>query len=68
MFLWIPMMTTVTKGAGSSIRAATSPELEGVTGKYFGLKGEEKPSGKHYSPENEQRVWDYSMNAIKPYL
>lgn len=68
MFLWIPMMTTVAKGASSSIKAATSPELEGVTGKYYGLKGEEKPSEKYYSPENEQIVWDYSMNVIKPYL
>lgn len=67
-FLWRPLMKTTAKGASSSIYAATSPKLEGVTGKYYGLKGEEKPSDKYYSPENEQIVWDYSMNIIKPYL
>lgn len=67
-FLWKPMMKTTAEGASSSIYAATSPELQGVTGKYYGLKGEEKPSDKYYSPENEQIVWDYSMNTIKPYL
>ena len=67
-FLWKPMMTTVAKAASSSIKAATLPELEGVTGKYYGLKGEEKPNDKYYSPENEKIVWDYCMNIVKPYL
>jgi len=67
-FIWRPLMKTTAQGAASSIYAATSPELEGVTGKYYGLKGEEKPSEKYYSPENEQIVWDYSMKVIKPYL
>jgi len=68
LFLWKPMMTTVAKAASSSIKAATSPELEGVTGKYYGLKGEEKPKDKYYSLENEKIVWDYCMNVVKPYL
>ena len=67
-FLWRPLMKTAAEGAASSIYAATSPDLEGITGKYYGLKGEEKPSDKYYSPKNEQIVWDYSMNIIKPYL
>lgn len=66
--LWRPFMKTAAEGAASSIYAAISPELEGVTGKYYGLKGEEKPSGKYFSPENEQIIWNYSMNIIKPYL
>ena len=61
-------MKTAAEGAASSIYAVTSPDLEGITGKYYGLKGEEKPSDKYYSPKNEQIVWDYSMNIIKPYL
>lgn len=67
-FLWKPLMKTAAQGAASSIYAAISSELEGVTGKYYGLKGEEKPSEKYYSPENEQIVWNYSINIIKPYL
>ena len=66
--LWRPMMKTPAQGAASSIYAASSPELEGVTGKYFGLKGEEKPSDKYYSPENEQIVWDYCKKITESYL
>jgi len=67
-FLWRPLMTTAAKGASSSIYAATSPELEGITGSYFGPKGEEKPSDKYYSLENEQIVWDYCKKVTKDYL
>jgi len=67
-FLWRPMMKTPAKGAASSIYTAISPELEGVTGKYFGLKGEEKPKDKYYSPENEQKVWDYCKKITEDYL
>jgi len=68
LFLWKPMMTTLANAASSSIKAAISPELEGVTGKYFGLKDEEKPKAKYHSPENEKIVWDYCLNIAKPYL
>ena len=67
-FLWRPMMKMPIEGASSSIYAAISPELEGVTGKYFGLKGEEKPNDKYYSPENEQKVWDYCEKITEDYL
>lgn len=67
-FLWQCMMIPLDKAASSSIKAAIAPELEGVSGKYFGPKGEERPSAKYYSPENEQKVWDYSMKVIRPYL
>lgn len=67
-FLWQVMMNTVAEGASSSIKAATDPGLEGVNDKYFGPKGEEKPSEKYYSIENEQIVWDYCMNITKQHL
>lgn len=67
-WLWRPMMKTTAEGASSSIYAASSPQVEGVTGRYYGLKGEQKPSQKYYSPENEKSVWDYCQNIIKPYL
>lgn len=66
-YLWKPMMISVAKGAKSSIEAAVSPKLEGVTGKYFGPKGEEKPSEKYYSVENEQIVWDYCLKVTEDY-
>lgn len=67
-YLWRPMMKTTAEGASSSIRAAISPELEGVTGKYYGLKGEEKPSNKYYSAQNEQIVWNYCKQIANKYL
>ena len=68
LFLWKPMMTTLAKAASSSIKAAVSPELERVSGKYFGLKGEENPNDKYYSLENEQIVWAYCAKIAEPYL
>lgn len=67
-FAWQVMMIPIDKAASSSLYAATAPELEGVSGKYFGPKGEEQPSAKYYSPENERRVWDFTQNVIRPYL
>jgi NAD(P)-dependent dehydrogenase (short-subunit alcohol dehydrogenase family) len=67
-FLWQVMMNTVSAGASSSIKAAVSPELEGVTDRYFGLKGEEQPNDTYYSPENENIVWQYCMEVTKPYV
>jgi len=67
-FLWLPMMISIDKAASSSILAATTPELEGVSGKYFGPKGEEQPSQKYYSLENEQLVWDYCNQIIRKYV
>lgn len=65
--LWIMPKPEV--GARTSIYLATSPEVKGVTGKFFGNnKNEEKPDDKYYSAENEKIVWDYCMNIIKPYL
>jgi len=66
-FLWKPFMINLAKGAKSSIEAAISPEQEGVTGKYFGPKGEEKPSDKYYSARNEQIVWDYCKKVTEDY-
>lgn len=67
-FLWRPLAISLAKGAKSSIETAISPELEGITGKYFGPKGEEKPSDKYYSAENEQIVWDYCKKVTEDYL
>ena len=61
-------MTSAAVGAISIINAATSDEMEGITGKYFGKKGEEKPNEKFYSAENEQMVWDYCKKVTEEYL
>ena len=57
------------QGAKTSIYLATSLDVEGVTGRFFGNKeNEEKPDDRYYSIDNEQRVWDYCMQTVGPYL
>ena len=67
-FLWKPLMISVAKGAKSSIETAVSPKLEGLTGKYFGPKGEEKNSDKYYSAQSELLVWEYCLKVTEGYL
>lgn len=56
-------------GAESEVFLATSPSVEGVTGKYFSNKCEEdKPTQKHYSMENEQKLWDYCIKVCGPFI
>ena len=65
--LWLPMMNSVAKGACPSVHEATAPELEGVSLKYFGPKGEDKISDKFWSEEAEQKVWDWCMEATRDF-
>lgn len=67
-FVWRLMMVPIETAASSSIKAATDPAMENATGRYFGPKGEETPSQKFYSPGNEQKIWDYAMKVIQPYI
>jgi NAD(P)-dependent dehydrogenase (short-subunit alcohol dehydrogenase family) len=56
------------KGAMTSIYLATSPEVEGITGKFFSNREkEEKPDDKYYSLENEKIVWNYCGQVTKAY-
>ncbi|MFX1296687.1 MAG: SDR family oxidoreductase [Promethearchaeota archaeon] len=49
------------KGAQTSIYLATSPEVEGITGKYFASKREEKSSNATYNEEVAKRLWQISV-------
>lgn len=66
-FLWQPLMTSVKKGAESSIFAATANEMKGVNDKYVGPKGYEKVNEKYYSEKNEDMLWDYCMKISEEY-
>lgn len=63
-----PLGTTPEQGAATSVYLATSDEVVGVRDKYFVKQKEAKTDERYYSPANEQKVWDYSMTIIKPYL
>jgi NAD(P)-dependent dehydrogenase (short-subunit alcohol dehydrogenase family) len=48
------------KGAETSVYVASSPEVEGVTGKYFAKKRERKTSKQSYNEEAAHRLWEVS--------
>ena len=52
-------------GAETSIFLASSPEVEGITGKYF-TKKKAKPSSKDsYNEEYAKRLWEISKELTK---
>lgn len=57
---------TVQKGALTSIYLATSPEVEGVTGKYFAKRKEKLPSKAAQDDATAKRLWDVSEKLVSP--
>jgi hypothetical protein len=56
------------KAAMTNIYLATSPEVEGITGKFFGNREkEEKADDTYYSPENEKTVWEYCQKTVSQF-
>lgn len=53
------------RGAQTSIYLASSPEVEGVTGKYFSDSKETKSSAASYDVAAQQRLWQLSEQMIK---
>ncbi len=56
-----PFMQSPEKGAEGPICLATSPELEGVTGKYFDRTRQARSSEGSYDPREAKELWDISM-------
>lgn len=62
-FIWTfsrPFMLSVAKGAEPLIYLATSPEIEGISGKYFDREKETRSSPKSYDELTGQRLWEVS--------
>jgi NAD(P)-dependent dehydrogenase (short-subunit alcohol dehydrogenase family) len=53
-------MSTVEEGTEAVVRLAVSPELEGVTGRYFDGTREARADGQAYDKEAKQRLWELS--------
>ena len=68
LVLWKPMMWSVEKAAATSIWLATSPEVEGKTGGFYGNKRELKVKQRLVSPESQQHIWNYCEKVCKDYL
>jgi NAD(P)-dependent dehydrogenase (short-subunit alcohol dehydrogenase family) len=50
-------MSTVEEGAEATVRLATSPELEGITGRYFDGTREGRANPQAYDEEARKRLW-----------
>jgi NAD(P)-dependent dehydrogenase (short-subunit alcohol dehydrogenase family) len=55
-----PFLLTPEKGAETSIYLATSPEVAGVTGKYFDKKKPRETSREALDPETARRLFEVS--------
>ncbi|MGH3147263.1 MAG: SDR family oxidoreductase [Rubrobacter sp.] len=55
-----PLMKSPEKGAGTSIYLASSPEVEGLSGRYFVKKAEARSSDVSYDVRLARRLWEVS--------
>ena len=56
-----PFMASPEKGARTPLYVATSPEVEGVSGKYFSNMKETRSSKESYDDGDAKRLWDLSL-------
>ena len=59
-----PFMLTPEKGARTQIWLASSPDVEGVTGKYFAKSREKKPSPRALDEATQRRLWDVTASLV----
>jgi len=59
-----PFMLSPEKGARTLVYLATSPEVEGVSGKYFYRCREMRPSPAARDPEAARRLWELSEQLV----
>jgi hypothetical protein len=50
----------LSRGADSTVRLATDPSLEGVTGRFFDRETEARAEDQAYDPEARRRLWELS--------
>ena len=63
-FVGKPFLLTPEKGALTSIYLASSPEVEGVTGKYFAKSRETESNAISHDQEVARRLWDVSEQMV----
>ena len=60
-----PFMKTPAQGAATSIYLASSPEVEGITGRYFANR-KPKTSNKASYDTTAARLWQVSADLVGP--
>ena len=68
VILWMPFMRTAAHGARTSVLMASSPDVEGVSGQFWGNGKPKRINPKWVSPEGERAVWEHCAQACTPYL
>lgn len=66
--IWLPMMKSAKTGAKTSIYLASSDEVEGKTGGFYGKCKEKDIPEKFISKESQIKIWDYCSKVCEPYL
>jgi NAD(P)-dependent dehydrogenase (short-subunit alcohol dehydrogenase family) len=56
--------STIEDGVRGVLRLAVSPELEGVTGRYFDRLTEARAEPQAYDPDARRRLWDLSEELV----
>ena len=64
MKLLKPFLLTVEQGAQTTLYLATSPQVEGVTGKYFVKSQEQKSSSRSYDQTAGSRLWEVTEQLL----
>jgi retinol dehydrogenase-12 len=59
-----PFAVTPEKGAATSVHLACSPDVQGISGKYFKLCKEATVKTAFNTPENRARLWNLSMQSV----
>jgi NAD(P)-dependent dehydrogenase (short-subunit alcohol dehydrogenase family) len=66
--IYATMGISVEKGAQTTLYLATSPEVKGVSGKYFSNSKETRSSGRSHDMAVRKRLWQVSEELIRPYV
>jgi NAD(P)-dependent dehydrogenase (short-subunit alcohol dehydrogenase family) len=61
-------MSTVQEGADATVRLVASPELEGVTGRYYEGQVEARANRQAYDAEARKKLWALSEELCGPFL
>jgi hypothetical protein len=61
----LPFLRTPEKGAETVVWLAASPEVEGVTGKYFYDRREKRSNRESYDPDVARRLWELSEQLTR---
>jgi NAD(P)-dependent dehydrogenase (short-subunit alcohol dehydrogenase family) len=64
-YLALPFALSPQQGAATSVHLAASPDVAGLSGKYFARAKEANVRTAFNTPENRERLWDISMQSLR---